>query len=266
MEGTNMAQAGASAAPQTSVTDRPPKGALITGIVLLLLALSSCGVGGLSCVSFASSFADILTGASTVALGETTSLEAESSTGVVASTSVDVVCEAEDENGSRVTFAEPTTGSNGEFTSGSDTFTFVYSFDTNPGSSYQVVCAGSEFSEGQYAVASFPGFGKLGVGFAGFLSGFFLTFLGLIFLIVGLVKRSRWKKRQVGPAAAPPPQPPAPLGGAVATPPPMPPPMPGVVEGPRIEAPAPWMPDTPVLPTPSPPPMPPTQPAPGELH
>jgi hypothetical protein len=94
------------------------------------------------------------------------------------------------------------------------------------------------------------------------LSGFFLTFLGLIFLIVGLVKRSRWKKRQVGSPTGPPPQPPAPLGGAVATPPPMP----GAVEGPRIEAPAPWMPDTPVLPTPSPPPMPPTPPAPGELH
>ena len=247
MEGTNMAQAGASAAPPTPVTARPPKGSLITGIILLLLALSSCGVGGLSCVSFASSFADILTGASTVALGETTSLEAESSTGVVATTSVDVVCEAEDENGSRVTFAEPTTGSNGEFTSGSDTFTFVYSFDTNPGSSYNVVCAGSEFSEGQYAVSSFPGFGKLGVGFAGFLSGFFLTFLGLIFLIVGLVKRSRWKKRQVGPAASSPP-------------------LPGAAEAPRIEAPTPWMPDTPVLPTPSPPPMPPTPPAPGELQ
>ena len=261
-----MAQAGASATPPTPATDRPPKGALITGIVLLLLALSSCGVGGLSCVSFGASFADILTGASTVALGETTSLDAASSTGVVASTSADVVCEAEDENGSRVSFAEPTTGSTGEFTSGSDTFTFVYSFDTNPGSSYQVVCAGSEFSEGQYAVASFPGFGKLGVGITGLLSGFFLTFLGLIFLIVGLVKRSRWKNRQAGPAAGSPPQPPAAVGGAVATAPPMPPPLPGAVEAPRIEAPTPWMPDTPVLPTPSPPPMPPTPPAPGELQ
>ena len=260
-----MAQAGASAASSTPATARPPKGALITGIVLLLLALSSCGVGGLSCVSFGSSFADILTGASTVALGETTSLDAASSTGVVVSTSADVVCEGEDENGSKVSFAEPTTGSTGEFTSGADSYTFLYSFDTNPGSAYQVVCAGSEFSEGQYAVASFPGFGKLGVGVTGLLSGFFLTFLGLIFLIVGLVKRSRWKKRQAGPAGGPPPQPPAAVGGAVATAP-IPPPMPGAVEAPRIEAPTPWMPDTPVLPTPGPPPMPPTPPAPGELQ
>ena len=261
-----MSQAGASAAPPTPATDRPPKGALITGIVLLLLALSSCGVGGLSCVSFGTSFADILTGASTVSLGETTSLDAASSTGVVLSTSADVVCEGEDENGSKVSFAEPSTGSTGEISSGSDTFTFVYSFDTNPGSSYQVVCKGSEFSEGQYAVASFPGFGKLGVGVTGLLSGFFLTFLGLIFLIVGLVKRSRWKKRQAGPAAGPPPQPPAAVGGAVATAPQMAPPLPGAVEAPRIDAPTPWMPDTPVLPTPGPPPMPPTPPAPGELQ
>lgn len=261
-----MAQAGASAAPPTPVTARPPKGSLITGIILLLLALSSCGVGGLSCVSFGTSFTDILTGASTVALGETTNLDAASSTGVVVSTSADVVCEGEDENGSKVSFAEPSTGSTGEISSGSDSYTFVYSFDTNPGSSYNVVCAGSEFSEGQYAVASFPGFGKLGVGVTGLLSGFFLTFLGLIFLIVGLVKRSRWKKRQAGPAVGSPPPPPAAAGGAVATAPPMPPPLPGAVEAPRIEAPTPWMPDTPVLPTPSPPPMPPTPPAPGELQ
>jgi hypothetical protein len=77
---------------------KPPKGWLITGMILMLLAFSSCGVGGVSCVSFASSFADILSGASTVALGETTRLDAASSTGVVVSSSAEVICEGEDEN------------------------------------------------------------------------------------------------------------------------------------------------------------------------
>lgn len=239
---------------------KPPKGWLITGMILMLLAFSSCGVGGVSCVSFASSFADILSGASTVALGETTRLDAASSTGVVVSSSAEVVCEGEDENGNQVSFAEPSAGSTGTVTSGGENLDFLYSFDTDPGMSYTVICAGSEFSEGQYAVASFPGFEKIGVGLAGIFSGLFLTFLGIIFLIVGLVKRSKWKKRQSGMVAGPPAAASGMPSSGVA-----PPPMPGaaqapVSEAPRIEAPAPWMPDTPSLPTATPPPMPGTPP------
>lgn len=239
---------------------KAPKGALITGMILIFLAFSSCGVGGVSCVSFASSFADILSGASTVALGETTSLDAASSTGVVVSSSAEVICEGEDENGSKVSFAEPSAGSTGTVTSGGETLNFVYSFDTNPGSQYSVICAGSELSEGQYAVASFPGFGKVGVGVAGILSGLFLTFLGIIFLVVGLVKRSKWKKRQSGSVAGTTAAAPGMAAAGVA-----PPPMPGSVqsavsEAPRIEAPTPWMPQTPSLPTTTPPPLPGTPP------
>ncbi|MEI7886486.1 MAG: hypothetical protein WCJ04_03755 [Actinomycetes bacterium] len=239
---------------------KPPKGALITGIVLMLLAFSSCGVGGLSCVSFAASFADILSGASTVALGETTSLDAASSTGVVVSSSADVACEGQDENGSKVTFAEPSAGSTGTVSSGGETFNFMYSFDTNSGSKYTVVCVGSELSDGQYAVASFPGFAKVGVGIAGIISGFFLIFLGAIFFIVGLVKRSKWKKRQGNSVTGPPTASSGDPAAGVA-----PPPLPGaaqapVPEAPRIEAPTPWMPQTPTLPTPPPTPGTPTSP------
>jgi hypothetical protein len=184
---------------------KPPKGWLIAGVIFLVLGISSCGVGTVISASFASSLTELLSGASTVALSETTRLDATTSTGVVVSSSVPgpggpveaaVSCEGEDENGNQIFFNEPSAGTTGTVTSGEDTLVFVYSFDTSPGMSYTVVCTGTEFGEGKYAVASFPGVGKVVVGLSGIVSGFNFMFLGTIFLIVGLVKRSKWKNKR----------------------------------------------------------------------
>jgi len=209
--------------------NKPPKLSLITGIILLFLALSSCGVGGLSCASFASFLAGIADGASSVALGESTSLNAATSNALVLATSADVLCVGQDENGNAVEFSRPSNNTTGTFTSGSDTFTFMYSFDTNRGSTYNVTCDRPDSAEGQakgrYAVGSFPGFGKIGLGIAGLVSGFFLTLVGAVFLIVGLVKRSKWKKGQSASGSGAPSSPPVP--SAPPAPPTTPPPWTG---------------------------------------
>jgi hypothetical protein len=172
---------------------KPPKGWLTAGVIFLVLGISSCGVGTVISARGANLVTDVLSGESTVALSETTRLDATTSTGVVVSSSEAVSCEGEDENGNQVLFQAPPAGTTATVTSGEDTLVFVYSFDTSPGMSYTVVCTGTGFGEGKYAVTSFP---SLLVGLSGIVSGFSFLFLGTIFLIVGLVKRSKWKNRR----------------------------------------------------------------------
>ncbi|MHB1139711.1 MAG: hypothetical protein ACYC2O_12205, partial [Microthrixaceae bacterium] len=239
---------------------KAPKGALITGLVLLLLSVAGCGVGCVSFVGFASDISDAVDGSSSVALGDTATLAASSGTAIILSSSANMTCEGQEENGGAVTFDDPPAGSSGSVdTTEGTTLDFTYSFDTVAGRNYLIRCDGDEFSSGgEYAVVSFPGFGKLATFGGGVAGGVLLFVLGVIFLVVGLVKRSKWKKNQTAfaggagggggfappppggpamppaPGQAPPPPgggyapPPAPPGGGYAPPPapPAAPPMP----------------------------------------
>lgn len=247
-------------------TTKPPKGALWTGIILLILSLAGCGGGCGSFISFGSEFSDVLSGSSTVGVGTPTTLEASSTTGIILSSVPNLRCTGQDDNGNDISFEEPPAGASGSVnTTDGDELDFSYSFDTDDGATYQILCGSTELSgTGQYAVASFPGFTKAIVGAAGLGAGFLLFIIGLIFFIVGLVKRSKWKKSHavapaggyVPPAGGTPPPP-----GGVAPPPPgggTPPPPGGTYPPP---APAPQAPTPPPVPQapPTPPPMP-TQP------
>jgi hypothetical protein len=240
---------------------KAPKGALITGLVLLLLSFVGCGVGCVSFVGFAGDLTDVVEGTSSVALGDSTTLAATGGTAIILASVSDLTCEGQEENGGTIDFEAPPTGATGSVdTTDGTTLNFEYSFDTVAGRNYLIQCSGSDFSgTGEYAVVPFPGFGKLATGGGGLAGGALFFVLGVIFLIVGLVKRSKWKKNQTafagggGGGYAPPPP-----GGAVPPGPGQAPPPPG---GGYAPPPAPPAPGTPPPPPQAPPAAPPAPPA-----
>ncbi len=217
-----------------------PKGALITGLVLLLLAFGGCGYGCVSGVGLFSDVADAISSANTTPLNQPTTLRATGDNGLILTSSSSALCAVRDPNGNDVSIQEPGAGTTGTLEVDGQQLDLSFVFDTTPGTTYDVICgdeAGT--STGEYAVAPIPSLGAVGGLFAGIAGGFGLFILGAIFLIVGLVKRSKWKKNHTGspgngmggPAgyAAPPapgavmPPPPGSVSPGAAPPPPMPP-------------------------------------------
>lgn len=258
---------------------KPPKGALITGIVLLVLSLAACGAGGAGCVSFISTITDTLSEAGTTPLGEEFAFDSTGSTAVVFATSTDVTCDGVDSSGSPIEFNDPG-GVSASGTSGGENYELAYTFDSREGERYRVLCESGAVGEGSYTVFNIPSLSGLGLGTAGIGSGVVLFVLGAIFLIVGLVRRSGWKKRTQGAmagagafAGSVPPPPggsyPPPPGGAgaspagwSATPPAAPaPPPPGPPAAPP-QAPPPPPAGPPPAPPAGPPPAPPAAPPP----
>ncbi|MFN7149596.1 MAG: hypothetical protein ACK4V6_08945 [Microthrixaceae bacterium] len=237
---------------------KAPKGALIAGLVLLLLSFGGCGIGCVSFTGFIGDLANVVEGTSSTPMGTPTQLRAEGDAAVILTSTSSATCQAQDSAGNAVTLDEPGAGTTGTVeTTDGVSLDFAYSFDTDPDETYDVVCADEiSGSSGEYVVVPFPGFGKIATGLGGLGGGFVLFLLGVIFLIVGLVKRSKWKKAgngMGGPAmAGSVPQgfaPPPPGSGAV------PPP------GGGFTPPAPGQAPPPPLPPQTPPPVQPTQPA-----
>ncbi len=268
----------------------PPKGWLIAGFVLLALSLASCGAGGFACSRFVSDLGNAASESGSSAFGEVTTFSASSDVGgLVLATSANPDCVGEDSQGRSISFNSPGAGTSGTVTSGQNSYDLAYSFDTIEGESYTIVCegGGSSSASGRYLVITVPSLGSVGVGIGGFFSGAFLALLGVISLIVGLVRRSGWKKRNGGavPAAnyaapapggfAPPPPggiaPPTgdgypPVPGAVPPAPGAPPaaPTPPPAAPPAAPPPPPAAPPAaPPPPAPAPPVQPPAPPAPG---
>ena len=229
--------------------NKPPKGLLITGIVLLVLGLGGCGYGCTNFVGFIDDIADVASGSSTTAYGQTAPLQSDAGGAVILTSSPDAQCEVVDDSGNQVTLQEPSAGTSGSIdTTSGETLDLQYFFDTDSGVTYQVTCQdGLEGGNGEFVVVGFD-ISKIVTGFVGLGAGALFFIIGLILLIVGLVQRSRWKKRQ-GPGApmgAPggySPPPPggyggySPTGGAPA-PGPMPPP-PGGTPPPPMQTPPP---------------------------
>ncbi len=263
--------------------NKAPKGLLITGIVLLVLALGGCGYGCTSFVNFASDIADVADDAGLTPLGTETSFRATGDTSIILSTQSNTFCEGERSDGSPIEFDAPAESTTANIDIDGRNFDLAYEFDTDAGEDYVVRCGDELQSSGEYVVVSFD-LSKIVTGFAGLGIGAVLFFIGLILLIVGLVRRSKWKKNRptagVGPspyggvpgaptppppggpvqpggytppppAMTPPPMSPPPMTPPPGTPPPMPP-APGT--------PAPPAPATPPPPAPAPPPPPATPP------
>lgn len=260
---------------------KAPKGALITGLVLLLLAFGGCGYGCVSFAGFATDVADAIDSASTTPLNQPTRLAATSEAAVILTSTSTARCRVTDDRGAEVTLQDPGAGTTGELTVNGETLDLSSAFETTEGRTYDVIC-GDEAGTltGSYAVAPIPALSTLAIGFGGLGGGFVLFLLGAIFLIVGLVKRSKWKKqRDAGGFGGAPAQgyaPPPPGTGAVppppgagftppapgqAPPPPMPPQAPGQTPPPPAP-PAPSEPQTPPPPAPPAPSAPPAPPAP----
>ena len=268
---------------------KAPKGLLLTGVVLLVLALGGCGYGCTSLVGFASDIADVADDAGLTPLGNETTFRATGDTSIILSTQASTVCQGESADGSPIEFSSPGEGTSANVDLDGRSFDLAYEFDTESGQDYFVRCGEEGGVAGEYVVVSFN-LDKVVTGLAGLGIGAVLFFIGLILLIVGLVQRSKWKKnRPVGGAPSPyggvpgAPTPPPPGGGAVPpagytppppamTPPPMappatpgaPPPMPSSPPAPGAPpapgTPPPPAPSTPPPPTPAPPPPPATPP------
>jgi hypothetical protein len=254
-------------------TTSAPKGALVAGLVFILLSFAGCGYGCVSGTGLVSSISDAIESANSTPLNEPTTLAATGSNGIILTSDTSAICEVLDADGNSVTVSDPPSGASGTFESGGTTLELAYGFDTQEGDTYDVICGDPDAPlTGSYAVASVPslsGFGGLlaGVGFGGL---FFL--IGLVLLIVGLVQRSKWKKRSVAapggfgapPMAGAPPAPGAPMTPG-APPAPGAPPMPSAMPPPMAPQPPPAAPQPsipPLGPDPAAPPAPPASPPP----
>jgi hypothetical protein len=262
---------------------KAPKGALITGLVLILLAFGGCGFGCVSLTGFVGDVSDAIDSANTTPLNTPTSLLATGDGAIILTSDASAICLVADPSGADVKVDEPGAGTSGSLDVNGETLDLSYTFETTAGTTYDVIC-GDEAGAltGNYAVAPIPGLGKLGGIAAGAGAGIFFFLVGLLFVIIGLVKRSKWKKNRntfgtppPGGFTAPPPPggaapTPPPPGGAAPTPPPpggaAPPPPMAPTPPPMAPAPPPMAPPAeptapPAQPTP-PPAAPPAQPTP----
>ena len=239
---------------------KPPKGWLIASVICFVLALGGCGTGIAGVATIAGVASDIAT---TTPFGESTSFKSESDTGALVLLTQEADCSGQDGSGNAISFKTPSGNINAD--ANGKSFDTARTFDTVKGETYELTCGSSDQSSGEFTVLKLPGFpGGLGGLVAalagGFLGGGLFFILAVIFLIVGLVKRSGWKKRNAaggapGAPGAPGAYPPPP-GGAVPPAPPGYPPAPGQVPAPGQQAPA-------APPAPGGFPPPPAQPAPG---
>lgn len=243
-----------------------PKGALIAGLVLMLLAFGGCGFGCVSGAGFLGDVSDSIEAANSTPLNTPTTLSATGAGAVILTSDSSAICLASDPTGKDVEIKDPGAGTSGSVEVNGQTLDVAYGFETDAGTTYDVIC-GDEAGAltGSYAVAPIPGLGRLGNAAAGVGAGVLFFLLGLVLVIVGLVRRSKWKKLQGGSMAPP-------QGGVSAPPPPgatMPqpsapaaPPMPGAA--PPMPGAAPPMPGAsppmPAGPPPAQPPAPPAQP------
>lgn len=197
---------------------KKPTGWLIAALVCVLLAIAGCGTAGFGCQQLLSTFSDIDVG-SEVPMGQESSFAAADDGVVAVLLTSDNECEGTDEAGRRITFEQFGSGTN--VSVDGQEYDAIVTFDVEKGTSYSLVC-GREGSGG-YTVVQLPSFFSSGFGIVamtgGFLGGGLFLLMALVFLIVGLVRRSRWKKRQVGGGPSP-----VPGGESYGSVPPPPPP------------------------------------------
>lgn len=256
-----------------ATTNKPPKGWLIAGLVCLLLGIGGCTAAGVGASALVGVVDDII---DTTPFGQRTEFTARSGAGALILLTDNVSCEATDSSGRSVSIEQ--VGESVTVESRGEKFSTWYRFDTVDGEHYEVLCGDTSMS-GTYTVLKLPSIlgGVLGpiVLVGGVLGGGLFLLLGIIFLIIGFVQRSRWKKERSGvmyaggPGGYSPPPPgagygdygqpgmqPPPPGYPPAPGPQGPPPAPPAPQGPPPQGPAPMAPP-PAGPADMPPPPPP---------
>ena len=192
----------------------PPKGWLIASLIFLILSMGGCATGGVGLVSFGSKISDSVQNSTATAYGQTSSLEATGSKVLILTTTSDVQCQVRDaQTRGTVPLDDAPDNFSGSIDSNGRSYRLRYVFDSNKGQRFQAVCSGAD--AGAYALIPFPS-GVLGLlpSLAGIGLGILFFVLAVIFLIVGLIVRSRWKKRNaaggapMGPGGYVPPPPP----------------------------------------------------------
>ncbi len=230
----------------TNGSAKAPSGWLWASLVFFVLALAGCGVAAFGGVRVLSELPDLIDEATnTVPFGSPLSYVASSDGAVVLLTD-SAVCQGTDASGEDIRFSSVgpgTTISVNEI----DYVDFLV-FDTEVDQTYSITC-GSESPFDEYVVVSDPGIGNSLIWMVSGGGGFGLfILLAVIALIVGLVRRSNWKKRnsQPQPFYGVPPQAPSPVG-----------------TGPQGSTPGPVSPQYPPPAPPAQPPASPTQPPPA---
>ncbi len=186
--------------------DTKPKKMLIGGIVIMVIAT----IGGITAlvlgISKTAGVVDKLTNSSSVELPGSETVAGSGSQFTVWSTGSYVNCTV---NGGDVTFN--TSGSTSQSTDvEGQSFNLVGWFDTSSGQDYSVGCDGLPGET--FSVIELP-FSAIGWGIGllvgGLIGGFGLFFVGLIFTIIALFRRSSWTKRHgpgpMGPGGYQPP-------------------------------------------------------------
>ncbi len=232
-----------------------PKGALIAALIFFLLGLAGCGVAAATTIPFISDLVDWVSDienlARTNSMGDTVSFTADGDRGV-ALLSSEAACRGEGPGGSISFEAYESFGPGTDVNLNGVDIAGYTLFDTQSGGEYTVTCGSA--GAGSFLVVTAPTFLADGLGAAGFgilagLGGVLFMFIALILLIVGLVQRSSWKKRNQGPPAAaygapgatgaipPPPGAPAPVPPQQAPPQQVPPPQAPPAQAPPPQAP-----------------------------
>lgn len=184
---------------------KPPKGALITGLVLLVLSFGGCGAFAWGFSSIGSAISDA---GDTRPLGSEIRFTSDNAVGAIVVASTGSLCSATDSAGADVTLEEPSWSVGSTTTENQETLDEIRFFDTREGETYSVICNGSDSttttSGGEFTVVRMPDFpgglgGLLIALLGGPILGGILFLIGIILILVGLVSRSKWRKRNAAP-------------------------------------------------------------------
>ena len=173
---------------------KAPKGWLIAALIFFLLALLGCGVGIYGTTKLVNVASDA---ANTTSFGDQLSYRGTSSEALIL-LSGPAVCRVQGAAGESVNLREV---SNLDVEANGQSFNAFLLFDTTEGQVYDVIC-GDTTGTGEYSIISNPGVAVLGSLAAGALASVVFFVFALVCFIVGLVRRSGWKKRNNAPPAA----------------------------------------------------------------
>jgi len=200
-----------------------PKGALIAALICIALGLASCGFAGVTTVPYVRDLADFVSDVggsfSSEPMGESLTVTAGGPDGIVLM-STEAECTG-DGGGKPVSFEEYNAfGTGASVDLGGVDMAGYRLFDTDEGETYTISCGPG--LDGRFVAATAPNFlidgaGSFVFGIAAAFAGAFLFVIGIVLLIVALVQRSGWRKRNQGPPQSP--QHPLPGGGFPQPPP-----------------------------------------------
>lgn len=188
---------------------KPPKGALITGLVLIVLSFGGCGAFAWGISSLGGAVSDI---GDSESFGTEIRFRSDNSVGAMILATRGGICRATDSAGAEVTL-ESSSWDVSTTTEDDVTLDEVSFFETEEGETYTVTCVASDSAPtttttGSFTVVRMPNFpgglgGLLAALLGGPILGGILFLLGLILVIVGLVSRSKWRKRNAAPGGPP---------------------------------------------------------------